>query len=58
MTAAARKLEPVGLDLSIKAKDLAEALKRAAGVVDQKANIPILRHVRLTAEAGTDRTRL
>lgn len=53
MTAAARKLESAGLDLSIKASTLAEALKRAAGIVDQKANVPILRHVRLVAEASS-----
>jgi DNA polymerase III subunit beta len=45
-------MSAAGLNLSIKASTLAEALKRAAGVVDQKANIPILRHVRLTADGG------
>lgn len=54
MTAAARKPnpEPAGINLSIKAGVLADALKRAAGIVDQKANVPILRHVRLTASNG------
>lgn len=54
MTAAARnpKPESSGLDLSIKASLLADALKRAVSIVDHKANIPILRHVRLTASDG------